>query len=104
VTREWVTDRLGNEIYLTDERWLHIIETHDEMINYCDHLFMTVRTGRRQQDVFDSSKYKYSKRFKDLPEEFTHVVVVVKFSYRITKRNEEFPNNFVLTAYQVSRR
>jgi hypothetical protein len=31
-------------------------------------------------------------------------VVVVKFSHRITKHNGEIPNNFVLTAYQVSRR
>ena len=102
MAREWVADRWGNEIYLTDERWLHIVETHDEMVNYRGHLFVTVRTGRRQQDAFDSNKY--SKRFTDLPEEFTHVVIVVKFSHRIAKHNVEFPNNFVLTAYQVSRR
>jgi hypothetical protein len=104
VAREWVTDRFGNEIYLTDERWLHIIETHEEMVNYRSHLFVTIRTGRRRQDTFDSSKYKYSRRFTDLPEEFTHVVVVVKFSHRLTKHNGEVSNNFVLTAYQVSRR
>ena len=103
MAREWMTDRWGNEVYLTDERWLHIIETHEEMVNYRGHLFVTVRTGRRQQDAFDASKYKYSKRFTDLPEEFTHVVVVVKFSHRLTKHGE-VPNNFVLTAYQVLRR
>ena len=39
--RRWtVRDRLGNEIYLTHERWEHIIESfnHPEMIFYEEHL------------------------------------------------------------------
>ena len=97
-------DRWGNEIYLTEERWEHIVETHDEMIGYRDHIFTTIRTGQRRQDAFDPSKYQYSKRFTDLQEGFTHVVVVVKFSHRKDLTGIEKPNNFVLTAYQVSRR
>jgi hypothetical protein len=104
MARESVFDKWGNEIYLTDERWGHIVETHDEMVDYRDHLFTTVRTGQRRQDAFDPLKYKYTQRFVDLPEEFTHVVVVVKFSRREDSQGVERPDNFILTAYQVSRR
>ncbi len=82
MAREIVNDRWGNEIYLTDERWAHILETHDEMINYRPQVLMTVRAGQRRQDPFDPTKYKYSKPFRDLPEGFTHLVVVVKFAWR----------------------
>jgi hypothetical protein len=50
MARESVSDRWGNEIYLTDERWDHIVETHDEMMDYRSHVLMTVRTGQRDQD------------------------------------------------------
>ena len=98
-----VTSKNGKPIRLTDERWAHILETHDEMMNYRPQVLMTVRAGQRRQDPFDPTKYKYSKRFRDLPEGFTHLVVVVKFAWR-EELEEELPNNFILTAYQVSRR
>ena len=60
MAREIVNDRWGNEIYLTDERWAHILETHDEMMNYRPQVLMTVRAGQRRQDPFDPTKYKYS--------------------------------------------
>jgi hypothetical protein len=104
MARESVSDRWDNEIHLAEERWQHILETHEEMANYRAHLLTTVRTGRRRQDAFDPSKYKYVKRFTDLPEEFTHVVVVVKFPQQVTAQGVEVPNNFILTAYQVLRR
>ena len=102
MARDSVSDRWGNEIYLTDERWAHIVETHDEMIDYRRHVLIAVRTGQRRQDPFDPAKYKYSKRFRDLAEGFTHLVVIVKFAWR---RGSEgvIANNFILTAYQVSR-
>lgn len=103
MARERVVDRWGNEIYLTDERWQHILETHEEMTHFREYLFETLRKGQRRQDEFDPSKYKYSKPFSDLPDDFTHVVVVAKFSRRMTTRGVEHHNNFVLTAYQVSR-
>ena len=104
MAQESVSDRWGNEIYLTDERWAHIVETHDDMMKYRKHLLTTVRTGQRRQDRLDPTKYKYSKRFRDLPTGFTHLVVVVKFAWREESQGRETPNNFILTAYQVSRR
>jgi hypothetical protein len=82
MAEESVSDKWGNEIYLTDERWAHIVETHDDMMDYRRQVLMTVRTGQRRQDAFDPTKYKYSKRFRNLPEKFTHLVVVVKFAWR----------------------
>lgn len=103
MARDRVVDRWGNEIYLTDERWRHILETHEEMIYFRQQLVETLRNGQRRQDRFDPSKYKYSKPFPDLLDDFTHIIVVVKFSQRRTTRGVERSNNFVLTAYQVSR-
>ena len=104
MARDSITDRWGNEIYLTDERWAHIVETHEEMMNHRRHVLMTVGTGQRRQDAFDPTKYKYSKRLRVLPEGFTHLVVVVKFAWREESQGRESRNNFILTAYQVSRR
>lgn len=103
MARQSTYDRFGNEIYLTDERWTHIIETHDEMRQYRTYILETLRTGRRSQDAFDPSKYKYAKAFLGLPKAFTHVIVVVKFSQRTDQQGTEQTNNFVLMAYQVSR-
>lgn len=103
MSRQSGLDRFGNEIYLTDERWQHIVETHDEMQGYRARIFETLRTGRRQQDAFDPSKYKYAKEFSDLSDAMTHVIVIVKFSRIEDKEGTERTNNFVLTAYQVSR-
>jgi hypothetical protein len=102
MARESVNDCWGNEIYLPDERWQHILETHEEMVDCRGYLLETLRTGQRRQDGFDLHKYKYSKKFSDLPDDFTHVIVVVKLSRQTTAQGEA-PNNFVLTAYQVTR-
>ena len=103
MARQSAYDRFGNEIYLTDERWAHIIETHDEMRQYREHIFETLRTGKRSQDAFGPSKYKYVKEFPDLLNEFTHIIVVVKFSRSAGQQGTEHANNLILTAYQVSR-
>lgn len=92
--KETVVDRYGNQIYLTDERWQHIADTHPHMIGYKEHLLQTLRTGRRKQDALDPTKYKYYKKFEDLEIGFNHVIVVVK-----CERAKD--NNFVLTAYQT---
>src|SRR5215475_8836637 len=89
MAQERMHDKFGNEIYLTEERWEHIVETHEEMAGYRDRIFTTLRTGRRRQDTLDPNKYKYSKRFTDLPEDFTHVVVVVKFTQREDPQGED---------------
>lgn len=47
-----VNDKLGNSIYLTQERWGHIIESinHPEIEYYEEELKETVRTGTRKRD------------------------------------------------------
>lgn len=94
-----IYDRLGNPIYLTDERWLHITEFHQEMRDYKEHLLTTLKKGRRRQDPFDSSLYTYYCPFDDLEEGYNHIVVIVKFEFQETTGGI-VPNNFVLTAYQ----
>src|SRR5712692_9668026 len=97
--KELVYDKKGNPIYLTNERWQHIIEYHEEMIGYKDHLLLTLKKGRRRQDPIDPSIYTYYRRFGDLEVGFNHVIVIVKFGMIILD-GKEAPNNFVLTAYQ----
>jgi hypothetical protein len=48
-----VRDRYGHEIYLTDERWQHIIASvnHPEMAMCEEHLQETIRSGVRKQDA-----------------------------------------------------
>jgi hypothetical protein len=45
-----VRDRYGNDIYLTEERWQHIIEpmNHPEMADYEKELEETIRRGQRK--------------------------------------------------------
>lgn len=93
---ENVVDKDGNVIYLTDERWSHIIEFHPEMLDYKNHLFATLRKGKRKQNPMEASIYTYFCNFGDLEKGFSHVIVIVKFGV-----DSKFkPNNFVLTAYQ----
>ena len=40
-----VTDLLGHEIYLTDERWVHVCEEHPEMQAYESEVLETIREG-----------------------------------------------------------
>ena len=64
-----VQDRYGNYIYLTQERWEHIIDplNHPEMKNYEEGLKETVQSGVRKQDSLNPQKYRYSKEFDNLP-------------------------------------
>jgi hypothetical protein len=62
-------------------------------------VLLTLKVGGRKQEALDPSKYKYRRRFEDLPEDYTHVVVVVKFG--IDPVNPSKENNFILTAYLV---
>ena len=51
VGRRWVVrDGYGNDIYLTQERWQHIVAPmgHPEMSDYEEHLKETIRSGRRK--------------------------------------------------------
>lgn len=89
-----VRDRYGNEIDLTDERWRHIATFHPELEEFRDEVLETIRKGTRRQDTIEPDKYKYTKKFSDLPLDYTHVVVVVKM----------VRNNFILTAYGIEKK
>jgi hypothetical protein len=88
--RRWtVRDRYGNDIYLTEERWAHIIEpmNHPEMADYEEELKETIRLGRHTQ------------AFDNLPAYNTHIVAIVLFRFSEVDGNI-IPNNYIVTAYQ----
>ena len=98
--RQIVKDRLGHEIYLTDERWNHICEEHPEMRPYKRRVLETVQSGRRFQDSVRPEVYLYSRAYRDLPHKNTSIVVVVRFGLY----PDGTENNFILTAYQIRQR
>ena len=91
--REEVQDRYGNTIYLTDERWRHIIKRHPQLTPYRVAVLRTIRLGRRSQDVLQRNKFYYNHAFKSVAP-FQEVEVVVVFDWANNQ-----PNNFVVTAY-----
>ena len=95
-------DRFGNSIYLTQERWEHIIDpiNHPEMEFYEDELKVTVQTGIRKQDSLNPQKYRYSKEFDTLPADNTHIIVIVLYGVRESEIGKIISNNFIVTAYQ----
>lgn len=101
--RRWlVYDRLGNPIYLTNERWEHIIDpnNHPEMADWEDALKETIATGTRKQDSLNPRKYRYSKAFARLAEDNTHIVAIVLFSFIEDEGGQLVENNYAVTAYQ----
>lgn len=96
-----VQDRDGLPIYLTEERWDHALEHPGMSDELLECVLDTLRKGRRRQDKYDPAKYKYSRSLSDLPFDYTHVVVVVKFGWR--RDVPEQPNNFALTAYLIQK-
>jgi hypothetical protein len=100
--KRWtVQDREGNPVYLTEERWAHIIDptNHFEMEDYEGHLKATVQKGRRQQEPLNPRKYRYTHPFDDLPEDMNHVVVIALFGFDVNEQGETIPNNFIATAF-----
>lgn len=101
--RRWIVrDRVGNEIYLTQERWEHIIEpiNHPEMTFYEEHLQDTIRIGKRKLDSLNPQKYRYSQAFDDLAENNTHIVAIVLFRFSESEAAQPIRNNYIVTAYQ----
>lgn len=92
--RQETTDRYGNNIYLTDERWEHIVERHPELEGLRKEVLNTVRFGKRRQDVMALDTFYYKKAFPRLAGRLTAIEVVVVFQWQINQ-----PNNFILTAY-----
>ncbi len=90
-----VYDRAGNEIYLTEERWAHIVTRHDELTGRLDDLLATLRYGRRRQEALDPQAYRYYQSYDDLRYGFNHIISMVVFHYAASGA----PNNFVVTAW-----
>ena len=89
-----VTDKWGNQIELTEERWEHILDYHPELSQHLDDVLLTVRTGRRKQSPMDPHKYTYYRDFSSLLHNYTRIVVIVKL----------IRNNFIITAYPIRKR
>jgi len=101
--KRWtVQDRFGNEIYLTHERWEHIIapENHPEMTDYEEQLKDTIKSGQRTQDSLVPNKYYYRKAFDNLPDGNNYIVSVVIFKTDVDEEGNSTANNFIVTAYQ----
>lgn len=91
--REEVRDRYGNVIYLTDERWRHIVKAHPQLNSKRAVVLSVIRSGKRRRDPGLSDKYFYTKPFA-FPSRFKVIEVVVFYSWQNNQ-----PNNFVITAY-----
>ena len=76
-----IRDRYGNEIYLTHERWQHIIASinHPEMANYEEHLKTTIQHGRRRQDLLNPQKYRYTMP-SSICQQITHTLLQLSSS------------------------
>jgi hypothetical protein len=72
-----VCDHYGNNIYLTQERWQHIVEpfNHPEMSGFERQLKETVQSGMRKQDSLNPQKYRYIKLFEDLTDWNTQLLL-----------------------------
>ena len=98
--KRWaIQDRDNNPIYLTQERWEHIVEHHPEMSDYEAHLQTAIKRGRRRQEPLNPRKYRYAFPFDDLPEDHNHIVAIVLFGFDVDEQGQTIPNNFVATAF-----
>ena len=100
--RRWIVqDRDGNLVYLTEERWQHIIgaNNHAEIADYEDQLRVTIGQGRRRQEPLNPRKYRYVHPFSDLPDGSNHIVAIVLFGFDVNEHGKTTPNNYVTTAF-----
>ncbi len=95
------SDRYGNAIYLTWERWAHIteIDNHPEVEPYFDQIRETLRLGRRRQDVYDPNAYQYHRSFPNLPGRNSHLIVCVRYRWPVNLDGSIREEKFVTTAY-----
>ncbi len=98
--KKWTAqDRYGHTIYLTEERWQHILESRPELEPYFEQFLETIRTGRRKQDALLSNEYRYFKQFDELKPDNNHLVVIVIFKTSLDEHGRYSPNNFVVTGW-----
>jgi hypothetical protein len=88
-----VTDRYGNRVYMTWERWNHILEFHPEMEPFFDEICRTVQTARRRQAALNPRKWFYVRWGLEGLEPWNNCIVVV-----VVHRPEA--ECFVVTSYQ----
>ncbi len=100
--KRWdVHDRYGNIVYMTTERWQHVIESRPWLAGYHQEVLTTLRQGRRKQDTLDPRKYKYYWPCEALLPDFNHLVVVVVFGTTPDHQGHVMTNNFVVTVWAV---
>jgi hypothetical protein len=103
IEKRWTTcDRYGNAIYLTEERWEHIVDpdNHPEMEECEDKLEETIQFGRRSQDPLNPQKYRYTLPFSELAQDNTHIVAIVLCRFQSNPQKQPIANNYIVTAYQ----
>ena len=96
---ENITDKYGNDIYITDEHWEHIYKRHPEIIGFEQSVIKTIRTGDRKEMMLEPGVFRYSKTFLNLPNSHSHIVVIIKFEQQLASNHTINENNFVITAY-----
>ena len=101
MARWTVRDRWGNGIYLTEERWQHILERHEELTGLLDDVLETLRRGQRRQEALDPDRYRYYRPCAALPPAFNHIVVAVVFRHQGQPDGTWTTNNFVTSAWGV---
>ncbi len=99
-----IRDREGREIYLTEERWDHIVSRHSELRDHRDDVLKTVRRGRRRQQPHDPQTYVYRLHCDSLRSPFNGMLVVVTFRFQQNEQGEMTPNNFIVTAWGMMMR
>jgi hypothetical protein len=100
--KRWsLSDHWGHTIYLTHERWAHIVspENHPELAAHEADLKESIQRGARKQDSLNPRKYRYSRPFSNLPLDNTHIVVIVLFGFQELPDGTLEPNNYITTAY-----
>lgn len=94
-----VQDKYNNTIYLTEERWQHILESRPELEQFSDKFLETIRSGRRRQEALIPNEYRYYMQFDNLLPENNHIIVKVVFMTQIDEKGNYIPNNFVVTGW-----
>ena len=100
--KRWIVyDKEGNPIYLTEERWQHIIahDNHPEMEDFEAFLKITLQRGYRRQEPLSLRKYRYVYSFEGLPDGSNHVVAIVLFGFDVSISGQVTANNYVTTAF-----
>ena len=98
--KKWtVQDRYGNTIYLTEERWYHILGSRPELEPLFEKFLETIQAGQRKQDALIPNEYRYFKQFDELLPENNYLIAIVIFKTQLDKAGNYVPNNFVVTGW-----